>query len=35
MKLTVIDNIISPGYQNLVEEIMGGTYFDWYFKVFK
>ena len=31
MKLTVLDNIISPGYQNLVEEIMGGTYFDWYF----
>jgi hypothetical protein len=31
MKLTVLDNIISTGYQDLVEEIMGGTYFDWYF----
>ena len=31
MKLTIIDNIISLGYQNLVEEVWGSSYFDWYF----
>ena len=32
MKLTIIDNVISLGYQNLVEESFNSTNFDWYYQ---
>ena len=32
MKLTIIDNVISLGYQNLVEETFNSTNFDWYYQ---
>ena len=30
-KLAVIDNIISPGYQNYLEGLIGGTTFPWFY----